>query len=110
MKNAVFAFVSLAFLLGTIPAAPAAQAAPYRYSDKEQSGWPKWIGQIPSFSFSSCIDGTMCRLIKPRPEMAAIYLPLSLIKTGRLEEILQEVENTPNVDTRNWPSWIGGLR
>ena len=110
MKNVVFALVVSALLIGAIPATPAAEAASYRYSDRAADGWPKWIGRLSGFTFSTCGDGSDCHINRARPEMAEKYLPLSLIKTGRLEEILDEVENTPNVDTRDWPSWIGQLR
>lgn len=110
MKTAVFALVALALLLGTVPAAPTAQAAPSRYTVSTGNTWPKWIGQLPTFSFSLCTDGTLCRLNKLRPEMAQKYLPLSLIKTGAMSDLIKEVENTPNVDTTGWPTWIGELK
>ncbi len=111
MKNTIFALVALALLLGTVPVAPTVEAAPHRFSDKDADGWPRWISRLSlGFTFASCGDGSYCHINKLRPEMAAKYLPLSLIKTGRFEEILAEVEDTPNVDTRDWPSWIGELR
>ena len=110
MKNVVFALVVSALLMGAIPATPAVEAAPYRFSDRDADGWPRWIGRLTGFSFEACGDGTSCHINRLRPQMSAKYLPLGLIKTGRFEEILKEVENTPNVDTRDWPSWIGELR
>lgn len=76
---------------------PSTVAAAY-YADSD--GWPNWIGRDDNLYYTS----------KQRPEMAAKYLPLSLIKTGRLQEMLDEVEAMPNVDTTIWPSWIGELR
>lgn len=110
MKNTVFALVTLALLLGSVPAAPTAQAAPVRYTERTGKIWPQWIGRLPTFSFSLCTDGTMCRFNRVRPEMAQKYLPLSLIKTGGMADLIREVENTPNVDTRDWPAWIGDLK
>ena len=110
MKNTVFALVAFALLLGTFPAAPAVEAAPYRYADRYEDGWPKWIGRLSGFTFAACGDGSYCRINRMRPEMAAKYLPLSLIKTGRFEEIVAEVADTPNVDTTDWPSWIGEVK
>lgn len=86
---------------------PASAAAASRYSDRFADGWPKWIGRSQSVAKHICADGTPCRMHKVRPEMAAKYLPLYLVKTGGLAEMLDEVEGTPNVDTTGWPSWIG---
>ncbi|MAE68296.1 MAG: hypothetical protein QF793_04230 [Candidatus Peribacteraceae bacterium] len=110
MKNVIFALTAFALLLGISSTIPAAEAAPYRYSVRDADGWPMWIGRLKGIEFSKCGDGTDCHINRLRPEMAAKYLPLSLIKTGRFAEILEEVENTPNVDTRVWPSWIGELK
>ena len=99
MKNAVFALVALALLLGSVPAAPAVEAAPYRYTDRDANGWPRWIGRVDS----------LYETYKLRPTMQAKYLPLSLIKTGGFEKMVQEVKGTSNVDTTKWPSWIGEL-
>jgi|GEM_PF-2315581 hypothetical protein len=46
MKNVVFAIVVSALLMGAIPATPAVEAAPYRFSDRDADGWPRWIGQL----------------------------------------------------------------
>lgn len=74
---------------------PSTVAAAYADAD----GWPLWVGREEKLYYTS----------KQRPEMAAKYLPLSLIKTGRFEEMVEEVEGTANVDTTKWPSWIGKL-
>jgi len=101
MKNTLFALVALAITFGSISAAPTAQAAPSRYSVTTSKVWPQWIGRLDSRRYDT---------YKLRPEMAQKYLPLSLIKTGGMADLIREVENTPNVDTRNWPTWIGELK
>ncbi|MDA0376577.1 MAG: hypothetical protein O3A80_04695 [bacterium] len=100
MKNTLFALVALTLTLtvGTISVAPAVEAAPYRYA--VNNSWPQWIGRIDS----------PYETYKLRPQMQAKYLPLSLIKTGGMADLIREVENTPNVDTRNWPTWVGDLK
>lgn len=99
MKNTLFALVALTLLLGSVPVAPTVQAAPYRYA--VNNSWPQWIGRLDSRRYDT---------YKLRPEMAQKYLPLSLIKTGGMAALIREVENTPNVDTRNWPTWVGDLK
>ncbi len=76
--------------------APSTTAAAY-YADSD--GWPNWIGRLNGQMFVK----------NQRPEMAAKYLPLSLVKTGTLKKIVEEVESTGSVDTTGWPSWIGEL-
>lgn len=105
MKKALLALVSGAMLIAATPAelveSPTTTA--YRYADKFKDGWPKWIGRLSSPDY-------ILATYKQKPEMAEKYLPLSLIKTGGMSELIEEVENTPNVDTGSWPSWIGTLK
>ena len=97
MKNIVVALIAFTCILSFTP--PVAKAAPVRYVSSSTKSWPLGIGRTRSMD-----------TYRMRPEMAAKYLPLSLIKTGGFAELLQEVEATPNVDTTDWPSWIGDVR
>ena len=84
----------LTFTFALLMVMPSSVAAVY-YAD----GWPNWIGRNDNLYTTS----------KQRPEMAAKYLPLSLIKTGGFAKMVAEVNAMPNVDTTKWPSWIGEL-
>jgi hypothetical protein len=86
----------LTFTFALLMVMPSTVAAAY-YADAD--GWPNWIGRNDNLYVTS----------KQRPEMAAKYLPLSLIKTGGFEKMVAEVNAMPNVDTTKWPTWIGEL-
>lgn len=105
MKKALLALVSGAMLIAATPAelveSPTTTAL--RYADKYTDGWPKWIGRLTDAEF-------ILATYRQKPEMAEKYLPLSLIMTGTFDQLVEEVENTPGVDTSGWPSWIGKLR
>lgn len=75
---------------------PSTVAASY-YADAD--GWPSWIGR----------NDDLYATYKQRPEMAAKFIPLSLVKTGGFEKIVTEVEGTANVDTTKWSNWIDEL-
>ena len=98
MKNFAFALIAGAALLTISPVlAEGAGTSAYRYSTAYTNGWPKWIGRLDDRMYRDSL----------RPEMAAKYLPLSLIRTGGFEKLVKEVMETPNVDTTQWPGWIG---
>ena len=111
MRKLSFALIAAGILLSTLPAAPVAEAAPYRFSSAFTDGWPKWIGRTGRVVYTKhiCRDGMPCRTLKMRPDMASKYLPLSLIKTGTFRSLVGEVADTPNVDTTGWPTWIGEI-
>jgi|ETNmetMinimDraft_26_1059896.scaffolds.fasta_scaffold87854_2 hypothetical protein len=75
--------LTTAFLaLMVLPSTAAASA--YRYSSRHPDGWPKWVGRVAG--------------AYQKPVMAPKYLPLSLLKTGRFTEMVEEVKSTPSVD------------
>lgn len=90
--------------LGTVASlvvAPQAHAASSMftvtsYSQMSSAGWPEWIGRLEDIAY----------LRYKRPQMSVQYLPLSLIRTGGFEKLVNEVLATPNVDRTDWPSWI----
>lgn len=86
----------LTTVFSILMAMPSAVAA-VSYFDHD--GWPNWIDRI---------DGN--REEEYSVEMQAKYIPLSLIKTGGFEKMVKEVEMIPNLNTAQWPSWIGELR
>lgn len=104
MKYLILSFVALAGLVTATPEAKAASSMfeyrPHIYQLSYVDGWPKWIGRLHEIAYRRY----------QKPEMAAQYLPLSLVRTGRIEEIVEEVLDTPNVDTTDWPTWLGGDR
>ena len=105
MKTLILSLLAASGLLMALPLAPKAEAASSMFSHDVYSyedGWPKWIGRL--------VAGRLSQVITQKPKMAPEYLPLSLVRTGGLQKLLEEVMNTPNVDTTNWPSWIGRLR
>tara|TARA_Y100000310_G_scaffold304293_1_gene343294 strand:- start:106 stop:423 length:318 start_codon:yes stop_codon:yes gene_type:complete len=105
MNKALLAPIALAILF-TSSFAPTVEA--YAFVDAyavpdtygAQDRWPGWIGRISSKYFT----------YDDLPELEAKYLPLALIKTGTFSQMVDQVESTPNVDTTDWPSWIGTLR
>lgn len=99
--------LSLVAFTGLLVATPQAEAAssmfeyrPHIYQTSYQDGWPTWIGRLHELAYQHY----------SKPSMEALYLPLSLIRTGGFADLVEEVEQTPNVDTTDWPSWIGRLR
>lgn len=106
MKKLLLLLISAAVLSVASPAQKAeAQAFTNAYAIPERyvatvKGWPMWIGRISAKYFT----------IDDRPELAEKYLPLALIKTGAFNQLVDEVQSTPNVDLSKWPSWIGTVR
>ena len=86
--------LAAAYAATTLLFAPATSLA-VSYSDVD--GWPMWIGR-PGVAYLSYGE---------KVTMQPVYLPLSLIRTGRFVEIVREVEETESVTTHGWPSWIG---
>lgn len=108
MKKAIIALIAFGAFLGTTPATvqaanPVLETAALRYSNLFTDGWPKWIGRLSDPSY-------LLATYNKKPELAPEYLPLALVRTGRFNEIVDEVAGTPNVDTSKWPAWIGELR
>lgn len=99
MRKLISALFITSLLLAAFPAAPTAQAEAYRYTTRHSDGWPKWIGRHNILYYT----------YRQKPEMAAKYLPLGLIKTGGFQKLVGEVADTPSVDTTDWPSWIGEI-
>lgn len=100
MKTTLLALI-LALTLTLAPETASAASSmftyrPHAYTDID--GWPKWIGRLKHLALYERYK---------RPELATRYLPLSLVRTGRFAEIVDEVEDTPNVDTTDWPAWLG---
>src|SRR3989344_8279124 len=98
MKNIASAFLAAALLVTAFPAFAVEEAdGAYRYVSRYSDGWPKWIGRVDDLAFAH----------RQRPELAAKYLPLSLVKTGGFQKLVKEVMETPGAVTSDWPSWIG---
>ena len=101
MKYIILSLVALAGLAVATPQAEAASSMfeyrPHIYTYNYNDGWPKWIGRLHEIAYRQYL----------RPELSTKYLPLSLVRTGGFEAIVNEVSGTPNVDTTNWPEWIG---
>lgn len=60
-------------------------------------GWPMWIGRV---NYSLIPSASPARQMSQGP----LYLPRSLVRTGGLQNLIEEVRQTKN--TTNWPTWI----
>lgn len=100
MKHLILTIAAVVAVAGLTVAEKAEAASSMftikHYPQVSQQGWPKWIGRLENIAY----------VRYQRPEFSAEYLPLSLIRTGRFNELVEEVMETPNVNTNQWPAWI----
>ncbi len=98
MKHLILAVAAITFLASAEQAeAASSMFIIEHYPQASQQGWPKWIGRLEHIAY----------LRYERPQMGPQYLPLSLIRTGAFDALVNEVMTTPNVDMTEWPEWIG---
>lgn len=99
MKSLITSLIAAAFIL-SVPA-PAAAASPYDLFYSYPDGWPKWIDRLKEKYGYEFEAGKTA--INPH------YLPLSLIRTGRFNAMVEEVSATKGLSHHDWPSWVGEL-
>lgn len=91
-KLALLAVLPCTFLF--LPETSHARRLP-SYTVESPYGWPEWIGRLEKIPYKSQV------------QFSQKYLPLSLIRTGRFEEIVEEIRAEGNTATSDWPEWIG---